>query len=83
MNHPNESESPPAGSDMQTDYVVGQDNIKGQFGPIGFDIHNRVFVVSALASAIFIVLTLLFQSKRGAPFSPLFLSRREHWTGIS
>jgi len=71
MNHPNESESPPAGSDMQTDYVVGQDNIKGQFGPIGFDIHNRVFVVSALASAIFIVLTLLFPEQAGSIFQSI------------
>nr|WP_295708574.1 BCCT family transporter [uncultured Halomonas sp.] len=71
MNHPNESESPPAGSDMQTDYVVGQDNIKGQFGPIGFDIHNRVFVVSALASAIFIVLTLLFPEQAGSTFQSI------------
>ncbi|OWV29351.1 BCCT transporter [Halomonas campaniensis] len=53
---------------MQTDYVVGQDNIKGQLGPIGFDIHNRVFVVSALASAIFIVLTLLFPERAGSIF---------------
>jgi BCCT family betaine/carnitine transporter len=56
---------------MQTDYVVGQDNIKGQFGPIGFDIHNRVFVVSALASAIFIVLTLLFPEQAGSTFQSI------------
>lgn len=68
MNTPNDSDSPPIASDMQTDYVVGQDNIKGQLGPIGFDIHNRVFVVSALASAIFIVLTLLFPERAGSIF---------------
>jgi len=68
MNTPNDPESPSATSDMQTDYVVGQDNIKGQLGPIGFDIHNRVFVVSALASAIFIVLTLLFPERAGSIF---------------
>ena len=68
MNTPNNPESPSATSDMQTDYVVGQDNIKGQLGPIGFDIHNRVFVVSALASAIFIVLTLLFPERAGSIF---------------
>lgn len=71
MNHPNDSESPSVTSDMQTDYVVGQDNIKGQFGPIGFDIHNRVFVVSALASAIFIVLTLLFPERAGSTFQSI------------
>lgn len=68
MNNPSDPESPSATSDMQTDYVVGQDNIKGQLGPIGFDIHNRVFVVSALASAIFIVLTLLFPERAGSIF---------------
>jgi BCCT family betaine/carnitine transporter len=71
MNNPNNPESPSETSDMQTDYVVGQDNIKGQFGPIGFDIHNRVFVVSALASAIFIVLTLLFPERAGSTFQSI------------
>ncbi|WGI26528.1 BCCT family transporter [Halomonas alkaliantarctica] len=71
MNHTNEPESPSVTSDMQTDYVVGQDNIKGQFGPIGFDIHNRVFVVSALASAIFIVLTLLFPERAESVFQSI------------
>ncbi|MEH6642179.1 BCCT family transporter [Vreelandella glaciei] len=71
MNNPNNPESPSEASDMQTDYVVGQDNIKGQLGPIGFDIHNRVFVVSALASAIFIVLTLLFPERAESVFQSI------------
>lgn len=71
MKTPSDSEPPPLSSDMQTDYVVGQDNIKGQFGPVGFDIHNRVFVVSALASAIFIVLTLLFPERAGSIFQSI------------
>ncbi|WP_251048174.1 BCCT family transporter [Halomonas sp. ISL-56] len=71
MSTPHDSDSLPIASDMQTDYVVGQDNIKGQFGPIGFDIHNRVFVVSALASAIFIVLTLLFPERAGSAFQSI------------
>ncbi|WP_275285780.1 BCCT family transporter [Halomonas elongata] len=58
-------------SDMQTDYVVGQDNIEGHLGPIGFDIHNRVFVVSALASLLFIVLTLLFPERAGSVFQSI------------
>ncbi|WP_082920093.1 BCCT family transporter [Halomonas caseinilytica] len=56
---------------MHTDYVVGQDNIEGHLGPIGFDIHNRVFVVSALASVIFIVLTLMFPERAGELFQSL------------
>ncbi|MGQ4879436.1 BCCT family transporter [Billgrantia sp. LNSP4103-1] len=58
-------------SDMQTDYTVGQDNIEGRLGPIGFDIHNRVFVVSALASVVFIILTLLFPEKAGDIFQSI------------
>ncbi|TVP48344.1 MAG: BCCT family transporter [Halomonas sp.] len=71
MNTPNDSDSPSMASDMQTDYVVGQDNIKGHLGPFGFDIHNRVFVVSAVASAIFIVLTLLFPDRAGNAFQSI------------
>ncbi|WP_431025521.1 BCCT family transporter [Halomonas sp. H5] len=66
-----DSASPPMTSDMQTDYVIGQDNIKGRLGPIGFDIHNRVFIVSALASIIFIVLTLLFPERAGGLFQSI------------
>ncbi len=66
-----DSASPPVISDMQTDYVVGQDNIQGRLGPIGFDIHNRVFIVSALASIIFIVLTLLFPERAGGLFQSI------------
>ncbi|WP_355660499.1 BCCT family transporter [Halomonas salifodinae] len=68
-------------SDMQTDYVVGQDNIKGQLGPIGFDIHNRVFLVSALASLVFIVLTLLFPERAGGLFQAIvgFTTTRLDW----
>lgn len=71
MNTPNDSDSPPITSDMQTDYVVGQDNIKGQLGPFGFDIHNRVFVVSAVASVIFIVLTLVFPASASGVFQSI------------
>ncbi|MCL5424761.1 BCCT family transporter [Halomonas sp. NPDC076908] len=71
MNNTHDSVSSSVESDMQTDYVVGQDNIKGHFGPFGFDIHNRVFVVSALASAIFIVLTLLFPEQAGGIFQSI------------
>lgn len=71
MNPPGDSDSSHGATDMQTDYVVGQDNIKGQFGPFGFDIHNRVFVVSAIASMIFIVLTLLFPERAGSIFQSI------------
>ena len=71
MNNPSDPETSSVSSDMQTDYVVGQDNIKGNFGPFGFDIHNRVFVVSALASTLFIILTLLFPERAGSAFQSI------------
>lgn len=58
-------------SDMETDYKIGQDNIKGTLGPIGFDIHNRVFAISALASIVFIVLTLAFPERAGSIFQAI------------
>ncbi len=71
MTNPSDPASHAVASDMQTDYVVGQDNIEGQLGPIGFDIHNRVFVVSALASVVFILLTLLFPERAGSLFQSI------------
>lgn len=47
---------------IQTDYQIGQDNIVVKVGPLGLDIHNRVFAISGLAVVGFVVLTLLFQS---------------------
>ena len=57
--------------DMQTDYTVGQDNVEGRLGPFDFDVHNRVFVVSALASVLFIALTLLFPERAGNLFQSI------------
>ncbi|MDF0750085.1 BCCT family transporter [Marinobacter sp. 71-i] len=71
MSTPTESSPPDYTSDMKTDYKVGQDNIEGKLGPIGFDIHNRVFVISALASVVFIVLTLLFPERAGSIFQSI------------
>ncbi|UTW01627.1 BCCT family transporter [Marinomonas rhizomae] len=56
---------------MQTAYVVGQDNIVGTFGPLGFDIHNRVFIISSLTSIIFILLTLAFPAEAGNIFQSI------------
>ncbi len=41
-----------------TEYEVGQDNIQ----PFGLDIHNPVFVISALTIIAFVLLTLAFQA---------------------
>ncbi|WP_407333174.1 BCCT family transporter [Enterovibrio sp. 27052020O] len=46
---------------IDTDYQVGQDNIALKIGPLGLDIHNRVFLISGLSIALFVFVTLAFQ----------------------
>jgi len=64
---------PPEGpSDIiETDYQIGQDNIKPQLGPFGLDIHNPVFLISGLAIVAFVVLTLAFQDSVGPMFDTM------------
>jgi BCCT family betaine/carnitine transporter len=56
---------------IDTDYVVGQDNIVVNVGPFGLDIHNRVFAISGLSIVAFVVLTLAFQNQVEPLFSGL------------
>ncbi|RMC36673.1 BCCT family transporter [Paracoccus alkanivorans] len=62
---------PPLEGALDTDFTIGQDNIEGQVGPFGFDIHNPVFVVSSLTAILFIVLTLLFPTTAGEIFKAI------------
>ncbi|MDI4638152.1 MULTISPECIES: BCCT family transporter [Halomonadaceae] len=71
MSNTQEPAPPPVASDMQTDYTVGQDNIEGSLGPFGFDIHNRVFAISALSSVVFIILTLVFPDRAASIFQSI------------
>ncbi|MDX1668393.1 MAG: BCCT family transporter [Limnobacter sp.] len=57
---------------IDTDYEVGQDNMVLQVGPFGFDIHNRVFLISGLTIVAFVILTLAFQND----MEPVFTSMR-------
>jgi BCCT family betaine/carnitine transporter len=50
-----------------TDYEVGQDNIQ----IFGLDIHNPVFVISAVTIIVFVLITLMFQDTVGPFFSEL------------
>ncbi|TDT77994.1 BCCT family betaine/carnitine transporter [Litoreibacter halocynthiae] len=72
----NESEGirPPDGeSDLiDTDYEIGQDNVEGNVGPFGFDIHNPVFGISGVAIVAFVFYTLALPEQSGALFSWLF-----------
>ena len=70
---------------IDTDYVVGQDNIIINVGPLGLDIHNRVFAVSGLAVVVFVALTLIFQDQAEPLFSSLraALTTQLDWFFIS
>lgn len=62
---------------IDTDYQIGQDNIKMNIGPFGLDIHNRVFLISGLSVVAFVILTLAFQASLG----PIFTNLRNWLTG--
>ncbi|QRF68946.1 BCCT family transporter [Ponticoccus alexandrii] len=57
---------------IQTDYTVGQDNIRGRFGPFGFDIHNPVFSISALTVIAFVIFTIALPEIAGDLFNAIF-----------
>ena len=50
---------------IETDYDIGQDNVEGQVGPFGFDIHNPVFLISGLSIVAFVVYALLAPTQAG------------------
>lgn len=52
-----ENTEPDVPHPLDSDYEVGQDNVK----PFGLDIHNPVFPVSSIAIVAFVIITLLFQ----------------------
>ncbi|WP_299813273.1 BCCT family transporter [uncultured Jannaschia sp.] len=57
---------------IDTDYNVGQDNVGGNLGPFGFDIHNPVFVVSGLVIIAFTFYTLALPDQASSLFTYLF-----------
>ncbi|TOL41061.1 BCCT transporter [Vibrio parahaemolyticus] len=48
---------------IDTDYLIGQDNVALKVGPFGLDIHNRVFAISGMAIVLFVVATLTFRQQ--------------------
>ena len=56
---------------IDTDYEIGQDNLKKDMGPLSFDIHNPVFLISGLVVVAFVILTLAFQEDVGPLFDGL------------
>ncbi|MCG7624550.1 MULTISPECIES: BCCT family transporter [unclassified Epibacterium] len=57
---------------IETEYEIGQDNVEGSVGPLGFDIHNPVFAISGLAIVAFVFYTLALPEQAGSIFSWLF-----------
>jgi BCCT family betaine/carnitine transporter len=60
---------------IDTDYVIGQDNIIGEF-KLNLDIHGKVFAISALVTLFFVILTLALHSE----VEPLFTGLRNWLT---
>jgi BCCT family betaine/carnitine transporter len=60
---------------IDTDYVVGQDNIRGRY-LVNLDIHGTVFIVSALSALLFVVLALALHNE----VEPLFKAVRDWLT---
>ncbi|PCJ95996.1 MAG: BCCT transporter [Hyphomicrobiales bacterium] len=57
MTEPSNASADESPSTTGTDYKIGQDNIT----PFGLDIHNPVFLISALSIVAFVLVTLMFQ----------------------
>ena len=53
---------------IDTEYEIGQDNVEGSVGPIGFDIHNPVFGVSGVAIVAFVFYALALPEHAAALF---------------
>ena len=61
---------------IETDYEIGQNNIEG-VKPFRFDIHNPVFMISAISVVLFTAVTLLFPTQ----LEPFFVHVRDALTG--
>ena len=64
---------------IDTDYVIGQDNIKRKF----FDVHGKVFTISALTIVLFVVVTLALRSEVEPLFTRFATGSPATWPGFS
>ena len=53
---------------IETDYVIGQDNVQLKLGPFGLDIHNPVFVISGLTIIALVYFALALPGQAEAYF---------------
>jgi betaine/carnitine transporter, BCCT family len=56
---------------IKTDYEIGQDNVQPSIGPLKFDVHNPVFLISGLTIVAFVILTLALQEQAASFFEAL------------
>nr|WP_298412534.1 BCCT family transporter [uncultured Halomonas sp.] len=54
---------------IDTDYVIGQDNVSGRKFGMAIDLHGKVFSISALVIVFFVVLVLALQNEVEPIFS--------------
>ena len=57
---------------IDTDYVIGQDNISASPMGIDVDLHGKVFAVSSIVVLFFVIITLALQEQVGDLFSATF-----------
>ena len=68
-------------NESESDYEVGQDNVEGQVGPFGFDIHNPVFLISGISIVAFVFYALALPEQSADLFGWLrpFLTSTFDW----
>jgi betaine/carnitine transporter, BCCT family len=71
MSDPQETGPEGAANVIETDYEIGQDNIQPKIGPLVFDVHNPVFLISGLTIVAFVILTLALQEHAESVFNAL------------
>lgn len=56
---------------IDTDYKIGQDNVQTYIGPVGIDIHNPVFGLTALSVIVLVLFCLIFDQLAADVFGAL------------
>ena len=57
---------------IDTDYVIGQDNIATTKWGVNLDLHGKVFTISSLVILVFVILTLSLQAEVKPVFDAVF-----------
>lgn len=67
---------------IDTDYVIGQDNITTNTFGFDVDLHGKVFTISSLVILVFVILTLALQTEVGPWFQGLRNWLTSHLTWV-